>query len=298
MLEPTCGCTSFIELFFYKPLHANEASNLSLTGLFSLKTHSIMSTQEAEFGIKCLWPLLKIHKHNDGPAYCSEPKVPTSAEGKCVNECRLSAGNSFHVTSKFLIEECVCVWKWQNAFMLLSPPRNRILIFNGCWTFVQMPRKCSCTICWRMQNIVWLWEVIYVVSPIRPSPLPQIEFEWCEHGKYQKGFSHLSKDGDNKNSYFAHTNNIMRFSSSEMWAEQLHEFFIDIQCGTTGCASDIVLRFSLVLSSEIMSSASIELTEGRSFLEIGFVDRVLNSFETENIIFTLFQNFFWRSKAS
>lgn len=129
------------------------------------------------------------------------------------NAASSSAGNSFHVS--FLNFWSRNVFVCENAFMLLSPPRNRILIFNGCWTLVQMPSKCSCMIFCIMQNIVWLWEVIYVVSPIKPSPLPQIEFEWCEHGKYQKGFSHLSKDGDNKNSYFAHTNNIMRFSSSE-----------------------------------------------------------------------------------
>ena len=50
-------------------------------------------------------------------------------------------------------------------------------------------------------------------------PTPQIEFKWCEQAGV---FAFISKD--NKNSYFPHTNMIMRFSTSEKLAEMNYLF--------------------------------------------------------------------------
>lgn len=112
----------------------------------------------------------------------------------------------------------------------------------------QVSPTCSCMKFSLMQNIVWLWEVIYVVFP--PVYLKS----------NLNGVNMAKSSKDNKNSYFAHTNNIMRFSTSERWATSLHEFFIGIQCffGTIGCV-DLILSCFIIKNYEHRSQKRLVL---------------------------------------
>lgn len=124
--------------------------------------------------------------------------------------------NSFHITPKSLISRDVFVC--ENASIFLSSPKNRILIFNGTWTFVQMSRIFDM----QLHEILYNAKYCVIVRgdircfPIKPSHYLKSNLNGVNMASIRKVFSYLSKDEDNKNSYFAHMNNIMRFSPSEM----------------------------------------------------------------------------------